>query len=235
VLFRSQATGDLPAGTYVSISVQDNGAGMDETTMARVFEPFFSTKPVGKGTGLGLSQVYGFVRQSGGTVSVDSAPGRGTTVSLLLPASRTGAAADQAAPDPPVRRTAPLNVLLVEDDADVAALAQVMLTELGHAVTLAEDPKAALALARKDPRFTLLLTDVVMPGGKTGVDLAREVTGLRPGLPVLLSSGYTGEALASAEDAPWPLLRKPYTLDALARAIDNAVENTEPQFVSTGD
>jgi CheY-like chemotaxis protein len=198
---------------------------MDEATRDRVFEPFFSTKPAGKGTGLGLSQVYGFVRQSGGGVTVDSAPGRGTTITLLLPLTGVAPEAGEGARPPMRDPMHALNVLLVEDDPEVATLAEVMLRELGHEVWLAESPGEALILVGKDPRFTLLLTDVVMPGGLTGVDLARKATALRPGLPVLLSSGYTGEALASAEDTPWPLLRKPYTLDGLEAAIEEAVES----------
>ena len=218
------ATGDLAAGDYLSVSVQDTGEGMDDATRARVFEPFFSTKPVGKGTGLGLSQVYGFVHQSGGGVAIESAPGQGATITLLLPltqAAQRVSEEDRPAPHTPTKA---LDVLLVEDDPAVATLAEAMLRELGHSVTLAVHPADALAQLDGPARFTLLLTDVVMPGELTGVDLARQVVAARPDLPVLLSSGYTGDILASAEDAPWPLLRKPYTLDALAAAIAEAVK-----------
>jgi len=222
------AIGELAAGDYLAVRVQDSGEGMDEATRARVFEPFFSTKPVGKGTGLGLSQVYGFVHQSGGGVTLDSAPGAGSTITLLLPLS-----ADQAAPAAegaplPIRAMRVLDILLVEDDAAVAALAEAMLRELGHRVEVADRPRAALERLRAGGPVSLLLTDVVMPGDMTGVDLARAATALRPDLPVLLSSGYTGQALASAEEAPWPLLRKPYTLDALAAALRDAVEPGTP-------
>ena len=215
---------DLAPGDYLAVSVQDSGEGMDEATRARVFEPFFSTKPVGKGTGLGLSQVYGFVHQSGGGVTIVSAPGAGSTITLLLPLAdgRATPAMDDA--PAPIRAMHDLDILLVEDDPAVAALAEAMLRELGHRVEFTDTPQAALALLRGDTPFSLLLTDVVMPGDMTGVDLARAATDARPDLPVLLSSGYTGQALASAEDAPWPLLRKPYTLDALAAALRDAVE-----------
>ena len=216
-------SGDLAAGDYVAISVQDTGEGMDEATRARVFEPFFSTKPVGKGTGLGLSQVYGFVRQSGGGVAVESEPGGGTTVTLLLPLADGAAQPGRGDSPGPRAETPALDVLLVEDDPAVAALAEAMLRELGHRVTLAVTPAEALTVMAEDSSFTLLLTDVIMPGGQTGVDLARQAVAARPDLPVLLSSGYTGDILASAEDAPWPLLRKPYTLGALASAIEKAV------------
>ncbi|MFZ5669351.1 MAG: ATP-binding protein [Pseudomonadota bacterium] len=234
LVHRESDAADLPAGDYVSVSVQDTGAGMDEATVARMFEPFFSTKPVGKGTGLGLSQVYGFARQSGGSVGVDSAPGRGTTVTLLLPTAPATADDDAKAPPGPAAATRPLAVLLVEDDSDVAALAEAMLRELGHEVIHAEDAAGALACLRERPRLGLLMTDVAMPGGRTGVDLAREATAARPDLPVLLCSGYTGEALASAEDAPWPLLRKPYTLDGLAHAIDAALDTAARPVAPTG-
>lgn len=224
-LVRRDAGGDLPAGDYVAISVQDSGEGMDEATRARVFEPFFSTKPVGKGTGLGLSQVYGFVRQSGGGVLVDSAPDHGTTVTLLLPLDRS-TPEDVDGTRPALWPDIPaLDILLVEDDPQVAVLAEAMLLELGHRVRVVDDPALALALIRAEAHFGLLLTDVVMPGDMTGVDLARQAVAARPGLPVLLSSGYTGETLASAEDAPWPLLRKPYTLDVLAAAIARTVSD----------
>ncbi len=217
-------SGEIAAGDYVAISVQDTGEGMDEATRARVFEPFFSTKPVGKGTGLGLSQVYGFVRQSGGGVAVESEPGDGATVTLLLPLADGAAQPGRSDSPGPRMKMAALDVLLVEDDPAVAALAEAMLRELGHRVTLAVNPADALAVMAEDSSFTLLLTDVIMPGGQTGVDLARQAVAARPDLPVLLSSGYTGDILASAEDAPWPLLRKPYTLDALASAIEKAVK-----------
>ena len=218
------AADDMAAGLYVSVTVQDTGEGMDEATRARIFEPFFSTKPVGKGTGLGLSQVYGFVRQSGGGVSVVSAPGEGTAITLLLPLAQEAVETDGATP--PVRKDVlpALSILLVEDDPQVAVLAEAMLTELGHRVRLAVDAAEALNLLDGDATFTLLLTDVVMPGEMTGVDLARAVTAVRPDLPVLLCSGYTGDTLASAEGAPWPLLRKPYTLEALEAALAEAVK-----------
>lgn len=215
---------EMAAGDYVAISVQDTGEGMDEATRARVFEPFFSTKPVGKGTGLGLSQVYGFVRQSGGGVAVESAPGAGTTVTLMLPVTGGTPLVSGSAEPAVVVPVTSLNVLLVEDDPAVAALAEVMLKELGHEVTLVMYPEDALAALDGPSQFTLMLTDVVMPGDMTGVDLARRVVATWPDLPVLLSSGYTGDILTSAEGAPWPLLRKPYTLDALAAAIGEAMK-----------
>jgi CheY-like chemotaxis protein len=216
---------ELEPGDYLRVSVHDTGVGMDEATIARAFEPFFTTKPPGRGTGLGLSQVYGFARQSGGTTTVDSAPGKGATVSLFLPRIARGAA---TAPDEPAdasghNESPALRILLAEDDLQVADLVEAMLRDLGHEVRLAENADAALAVLQAGEPFDLLLTDLIMPGDKSGVDLAREAVALRPGLPVILSSGYTGDVLSLAEEAPWPLLRKPYGPEQLARAIAEAV------------
>ena len=209
-------------GDYVRVTVHDTGVGMDADTLARVFEPFFTTKEVGKGTGLGLSQVYGFARQSGGGVAVDSAPDQGCSVRIYLPLSAEAApAAPEPAPASGLSGPA-LTILLVEDDVDVADMVGDMLRELGHTVRRADAAEPALELLRRSPDIDLVLTDLVMPGGLSGVDLARAATDIRPDLPIILSSGYTGDALASADSAPWPLLRKPYTTEALSRAIHAA-------------
>ena len=209
--------GETLRGPCLCISVRDQGTGMDAATVARVFEPFFSTKPVGKGTGLGLSQVYGFASQSGGGAEIESQPGAGTTVSIFLPLTQD--AETRAEPQRPPAEARPLLILLVEDDPDVADLAQAMLRELGHRITFADTVASALIALTTTPDLDLLLTDVVMPGPRNGVDLARAASALRPDLPILLTSGYTGEALDDAEAAPWPLLRKPYTLDVLAYTL----------------
>jgi PAS domain S-box-containing protein len=220
------ARGGAAPGDYISVAVRDNGVGMDPETIARVFEPFFTTKPFGKGTGLGLSQVYGFATQTGGGVDAESEPGKGTTVTMLLPFTREPVQASEA---PPRRaKQPPLTVLLVEDDAEVGDLVEAMLHDLGHKVLRADSCDAALEIAEREPKIGLVLTDVIMPGGKTGVDLAHLLTSRRPGLPVVLSSGFTGEALADAEAAPWPLLRKPYATDELATAIADALKDPEP-------
>lgn len=226
VILSGHQVEQLPGGPYVCVSVHDTGAGMDDATMARAFEPFFTTKAPGHGTGLGLSQVYGFARQSGGAVTVESAPGKGASVRLYLPR------VPEAAPDRPSARmpaaaaaaeSKPLRVLLVEDDLQVAELVDAMLVELGHSVLRAVDADDALGHLNRGERVDLMLTDLIMPGEKSGVDLAREAVALRPRLPVILSSGYTGEVLSAAEEAPWPLLRKPYGADDLARYIADAV------------
>jgi PAS domain S-box-containing protein len=216
-----QPRAGAPAGEYLRVCVRDTGAGMNAETMARVFEPFFTTKAVGKGTGLGLSQVHGFAHQSGGGVEIESQEGVGTMVTMLLPFSAEDLqAADEA---PPAADRPPMTVLVVEDDTEVGDLVEAMLHELGHTVLRADTADAALKIAAKDPAIGLVLTDVIMPGGKTGVDLARALTRKRPGLPVVLSSGFTGETLADAEAAPWPLLRKPYAVDELAQAIAGVI------------
>ena len=175
---------------------------------------------------MGLSQVYGFARQSGGATTVDSAPGKGSTVSLYLPRIANGATIAPDEPPPagadPDRGPA-LRVLLAEDDPQVADLVEAMLRDLGHDVCLTENAEAALAVLKAGEPFDLLLTDLIMPGDKSGVDLAREAVALRPSLPVVLSSGYAGDVLSLAEKTPWPLLRKPYGPEQLARAIAEVV------------
>lgn len=226
VVTLTDAQGEAAPGDYLAVCVKDDGPGMTAETAAHAFEPFFTTKAVGKGTGLGLSQVYGFARQSGGDVEIHSEPDVGTTVRILLPlaeASITPRPPGQAKVSPGARS---LTVLLVEDRPDVAELVEAMLRELGHEVVRAADAHMALDKARQHPDIGLVLTDVIMPGGRSGVDLARDLTAERPALPVILSSGYTGEALAGAEEAPWPLLRKPYTMDDLAQVIATTAPET---------
>jgi PAS domain S-box-containing protein len=217
----NQPRGDLPSGRYLRVAVRDTGEGMDAQTLERAFEPFYTTKPVGKGTGLGLSQVYGFVRQSGGEVTIESAVGEGTTVAMLLPVREAFSPVEVFAAPPPVAR-ATSHVLLVEDDPEVGDLVEAMIGELGHMVSRAATADAALAIARVDPTLSLVITDVMMPGGKSGVDLAVILARERPELPILLSSGYTGQELMRVHETPWPMLRKPYALDALARAMAEA-------------
>ena len=208
-------------GRFIRLSVTDTGSGMSEAILARVFEPFFTTKGVGDGTGLGLAQVYGFARQSGGGVRLQSRLGQGTTVSLLLPVS------ERTTPDPcvapafaaePLQHAAGVAVLVCEDDDDVAALVVDMLAQLGHAPTRVSTAAAALGALADGRAVDLLFTDVLMPGGMDGLTLAREAGRRRPGLPVLLTTGYTGNG-AAAVPPDVPVLRKPYKLEDLARAL----------------
>jgi PAS domain S-box-containing protein len=220
---------DVAAGDYLCVTVHDTGVGMDAEVAARVFEPFFTTKGPGRGTGLGLSQVYGFARQSGGGAVVESAPGKGATVRLYLPLAareaedRPVAPAVQAAATPaaPTQR-----VLLVEDDLGVGDMVAAMLGDLGHLVLRADDAAAALEILKRQDPIDLMLTDLIMPGGKNGVELAHEAVAMRPGLPVILTSGYTGETLGAAAEAPWPLLKKPYAAEALAAVIEASTTRT---------
>jgi len=217
-------TPDLPAGRYVCVIVSDTGAGMTPEVIDRVFEPFFTTKAVGKGTGLGLSQVYGFARQSGGGVRVSSTVGRGTEIRLYLPPL-----AKAEAPAQGLKRSTPMSepafaggrrLLLVEDDANVAAVAVDLLEGFGFKVRLAETGEAALAALAGTP-FDLMLTDVVMPGGMSGVDLARRAAREWPDMRIALTSGYVGDDVEGVlANAPWPFLRKPYSADQLRRLVE---------------
>ncbi|MBL6458456.1 PAS domain-containing protein [Belnapia sp. T6] len=216
-------------GCFLRLAVQDTGHGMPPEVLARVFEPFYSTKPASHGTGLGLPQVYGFARQSGGTARIDSQPGRGTTVTLLLPrAAEAPGAAAAPRPQAPARAMAPLRLLLAEDDDDVAVLTTEMLRHLGHDVLRAGSAAAALRMLEGEVAVDLLLTDVVMPGGQDGLDLARQVGALRPGLPILLYSGFGG-APARVAAAGLPLLRKPFTLEQLRQALETATRRSAPR------
>ncbi|MDO9710689.1 ATP-binding protein [Paracraurococcus lichenis] len=211
---------DRLGGPFVRLSVTDTGTGMPPEVLARVFEPFFSTKDIGQGTGLGLAQVYGFARQSGGTARVRSRLGEGTTVTLLLPraAPTVGPEARPAPPPPAIADVAPLQLLLVEDDDAVAELTAETLRHLGHDVSRVISAPAALKALEEGLAVDMVLTDVVMAGGQDGLELAQRLRAARPGLPVLLYSGYGG-APARVAAAGLPLLRKPYSLEELRRAL----------------
>ena len=216
------------AGRYVVVAIADTGPGMSPEIAARVFEPFFTTKEIGKGTGLGLSQVYGFARQSGGFVELDSQLGHGTTVSIFLPRS------DPPPPRPAADATAPASqladgqVLLVEDDSDVRGATRSMLEELGYRVVEAASADAALKVLATGPKVDLVFSDVIMASGITGIELARAIRAQQPQLPVLLTSGYTAQRLVpNAMNGDLPLLRKPYTLNQLAEAL-GALMKIEP-------
>ena len=210
-------------GPYVAIEVRDTGEGMREDVRERAFEPFFTTKKDGQGTGLGLSQVFGFMRQIGGHVAIQSAPRRGTTVTLYLPlGSENDLTALRAAPpagNAPVSG-AGISVLVVEDEPAVRGVAVEMLTDAGFSVLAAPDGPTALQLLREGVAADIVFSDVVMPGGMSGMDLAREARRLRPGVGVLLASGYAAEALAKHGGAgEFELIGKPYDLDAVLNRI----------------
>jgi signal transduction histidine kinase len=210
-------------GPYVAIEVRDTGEGMAPEVRERAFEPFFTTKALGQGTGLGLSQTYGFLRQIGGHVAIQSAPGRGTTVTLYLP---LGSATDNAVGGtaPPARIAAQsgagYSVLVVEDEPAVRAVAVDMLQDAGFTVLAAPDGPTARALLEEGAQADILFSDVVMPGGMTGFDLAREARRLRPGIGVLLASGYAAEALMQHGRAgEFELISKPYDVEAVLSRI----------------
>ena len=209
---------------FVKLSVTDTGGGMPSEVLARVFEPFFTTKDVGKGSGLGLPQVYGFAHQSRGQVTIDSEVGVGTIVTLLLPRSTQQPTAAARALDPastPVARFEGArrgHVLLVEDDKEVAALTREMLSSLGFAVTHVTGAEAALGALANARAIDVVLSDIMMPGGVSGLELAREIKERHPNLPVILTTGYV-EAAARMKDGEFRLLLKPYSLEALADAL----------------
>jgi CheY-like chemotaxis protein len=183
--------------------------------MNKVFDPFFTTKPVGKGTGLGLSQVYGFVHQAGGTVTVESELGMGTIVTMLLPRQHVRPQSnDQSVVDFGGSGT----VLLVEDNPDVASVSRGLLEQLGYKVCRVADAEAALReIERAD--IDLVFSDIVMPGKLDGLGLARRLREVRPDLPVLLATGYSDAATDACRD--FPILRKPYEIHQLSQAIAN--------------
>ncbi len=207
----------VEAADCVALIVSDTGEGIDPNLLTRVFEPFFTTKEVGRGTGLGLSQVYGFARSSGGQVSIVSELGQGATVSLILPRSQKPLTLAARAPDGRPAQTDG-RVLLVEDDDAVAEGVGHMLRDLGYSYVRAYGGAEALRHLERGEAFDLVLTDMVMPGGVDGLTLAREVRRKRPGLPVLLTTGYS-ETAATARGEDFQLLSKPYRLNALSEAI----------------
>ncbi|WP_349368990.1 PAS domain S-box protein [Salinarimonas sp.] len=203
----------------VAVSLSDTGSGIAHDALERIFEPFFTTKEVGKGTGLGLSQVFGFAKQSGGDVAVESEPGRGTTFTLYLPRVAAGPQ-DAAAPRPESRLVdgAGRRVLVVEDNAEIGAFAVQILDDLGYATTRAGSGEEALQRLEEAPeRFDAVFSDVVMPG-MSGVELGRTVRRRWPGLPVILTSGYS-DVLAEEGAGGFELVRKPYGAEDLSRAL----------------
>ena len=221
------AQAEVIPGNYVVLAVSDTGAGMPPQVLKHVFEPFFTTKEVGKGTGLGLSMVYGFVKQSGGHVTIYSEPGKGTTVRIYLPRTRRVEAyippAEHAATD---YRARDETILIVEDDPEVRSLAVMLLRELGYEVLDAGQGAAALAHLAENPRINLLLTDMVLPGEFSGATLAEEVRRRYPWIKVVYMSGYTEKAasrggqLGSGEI----LLQKPFRRLELARTLRQALD-----------
>lgn len=207
-------------GQYATVSVNDTGGGISEAIRERIFEPFFTTKSVDKGTGLGLSQVYGFVRQSGGEIVVDSKVGNGTTIILRLPL------ANEPLPRPepgsaPKQQHDDATALLVEDNADVAAVASDYLADCGYRVIRAETAEAALTILAGGIRVDLVFSDIVMPG-MNGIELGRLLRKRHPAVPIVLASGYSDQAAVALAEG-FRLLQKPYGVETLRNAL-SAVE-----------
>ncbi len=219
--------GDLKAGRYVCVSVSDTGHGMSKDTLERAFEPFFSTKPRNKGTGLGLAMVYGFVKQSGGTVRVYSELGHGTTVSLYLPLVTNLKYSVPAHTPIPLNAKKGGTVLVVDDEEDLLEVALAYLAEMGFTAYQAKDGASALEAIAQRSEIDLMLTDIVMPGGMNGVELVERALALRPDLKIVYSSGFPAEALAerSMPLVDGPLLRKPYQRAEFAAIVHRVMED----------
>lgn len=206
---------------YVLVTVSDTGVGMDAATVARIFDPFFTTKPIGKGTGLGLATVYGIVTQSGGQISVCSEPGKGTTFRVYLPRVDAAAASASAARSQVIRLAGDATILLVEDEPALRALAARVLRGYGYRVLEAVDGPSGLAAAAQHlGRIDLLLTDVLMPGGLSGRQLAEQISARRSMIKVLYTSGYSEAMMMPTQfSAHEAFLQKPFTPDVLARKV----------------
>ncbi len=222
----ARLTGILSKGRFIALSVSDNGCGMSPEVMARAFEPFFTTKQFGRGSGLGLSMVFGFMKQSGGHVTIRSEQGHGTTVSLYLPESSAPAAPLVVHEGGEVVPGGSETILLVEDDAMVRDHVSQMLSGLGYKVIEAPDGPQALAIMREAGGVDLLLTDVIMPGGMTGKELVEAARHERPHLQALFMSGYTENAIhdGGQPDPRVPLLRKPFRRRELAETLRNVLD-----------
>ncbi|HEY7578462.1 MAG TPA: response regulator [Acetobacteraceae bacterium] len=219
---------DLTPGDYVLVSIADTGIGMHPDIAAHAFEPFFTTKEVGKGTGLGLSQVYGFVKQSGGHIELDSTPAVGTTFRLYLPRCEDVLRASDSGDEP--HGSAPTGdetVLVVEDNPEVLELAAATIGELGYKVLTARDGRSALDIVRDNRAIDLLFSDVVMPGGMNGFELVSRARDIRGNLKVLMTSGYANIHRPGSNRPDVPLLLKPYRHGDLARSIRLALDRKQ--------
>jgi PAS domain S-box-containing protein len=213
------------SGDYVAFSIADSGLGIPEDILPKVFDPFFTTKEAGKGTGLGLSQVHGFVHQSGGTVTITSEIGHGTVVTLYLPRAKAGEEVAAPAGETAEQAIGAKSVLLIEDNPEVAEVTVDLLRQLGHQVTAMNDAESALA-ALAQQTFDIVLSDIVMTGSMNGLDLARTIRERRPGMPVVLATGYSKVAEEASRE--FPVLRKPYQISDLGRVLSSALASRQP-------
>lgn len=221
---------DLSAGEYVMVAVEDSGCGMSSDLLDKVFEPFFTTKPEGKGTGLGLSMVYGFVKQSGGHVIIDSQLGQGTTIRLYLPRSTASQEQDSIHEEEQLPVSGGCETILVaEDDEAVRETVAAILSDLGYRVLRARDGATALTVLDSGAPVDLLFADMIMPGQLKSTDLIRRARELRPSLGVLLTSGYAGPDEPEIEQSGIELLQKPYSREALASKVRKALDHMRGQ------
>ena len=224
---RSAGDRELPPGQYVSLCVSDSGTGMTPEIIERAFDPFFTTKPIGQGTGLGLSMIYGFARQSGGQVRIYSEPGQGAMVCLYLPRHFGDAVAGESTTEPAAPRRAEQGetVLIVDDEPAVRMLVTEVLQDLGYTALEAADGAAALRVLRSDARIDLLITDVGLPGGMNGRQVADAGRSLRPLLKVLFITGYAENAVVGHGhlEPGMRVLTKPFMMDALAQRIKDLI------------
>jgi nitrogen-specific signal transduction histidine kinase/CheY-like chemotaxis protein len=223
-------SGELGPGQYARIAVSDSGQGMSRETLDRALEPFFTTKPRDKGTGLGLAMVYGFVKQSGGAIRLYSEVGVGTTVSLFLPLSAQSVE-EISLPAPVLAAENPGGtVLVVDDELDLLDIAEAFLAELGYTVIRAADGASALRALEDAGPIDLMVTDIIMPGGINGFELAERVRRLRPGIRILYTSGFPAEALAerSGKLEDGPILNKPYQRAEFADMVRKSLRRTVP-------
>ena len=225
---RASRQRDIPEGQYLALSVTDTGTGMPPDVIARVFEPFFTTKPIGEGTGLGLSMIYGFAKQSGGQVRIYSEVDRGTTVAIYLPRHYGEADAQHGATklDALARSEQGATVLVVDDEPTVRMLVTDVLEDLGYASIVAGDSTAGLKVLQSGVAIALLVTDVGLPGGMTGRQMAAAARLKRPDLKVLFITGYAENAvLGHGHLAPgMEVLTKPFAMDAMAARIQSLIE-----------
>jgi CheY-like chemotaxis protein len=220
---------DIAAGDYVMLTVSDTGTGMPPEVIARAFDPFFTTKPLGEGTGLGLSMVYGFVRQTGGQAIITSAPGQGTSICLYLP--RIFGAQENAETQTNIaaaeRARGGETVLVVDDDPSIRMLLAEVLEELGYGVIEAEDAKQGLDVLKSGRPIDLLITDVGLPGGMNGLQMADAARAVLPGLKILFITGYAEKTFSSAGSMQpgTYTVAKPFALDALANRIKTIISS----------
>ncbi len=217
---------DIAPGDYVRITVTDTGSGIPSDVLAHVYDPFYTTKKGGKGTGLGLSMVYGFVKQSGGHINIETEIGRGTSIEIYLPAAAEETGQSAAEPAEPVDApTGTETIMVVEDNADMRDVAVSLIESLGYNVIVAEDGPKALEKIRSEPDIDLLFTDVVMPGGLSGIELSKRARELRPGLRVLYTSGYADSAVREngGLDGNAHFIHKPYRKSELAKKLRAAL------------